>query len=125
MQRFGSGNLRAILSKSHNNIITINYHSILFTHQQYQYGSLQMNELHDTPKGYKPKRPKGRGPNNKPGVGHKGSKVRQGNRRQSHRGFEGGQTPIHIMSPRIGWHKFDHRNGMEYLFNFYLLFIDV
>jgi len=49
------------------------------------------------------------------GLGHKGSKVRQGNRRQSHRGFEGGQTPIHIASPRIGWHKFDHKNALNWL----------
>ena len=74
-----------------------------------------MNELHDTYKGHKRKRKGGRGPNQTVGKGHKGSKVRQGNRRQSHRGFEGGQTPIHIASPRIGWHKFDHANALNWL----------
>ena len=101
----------------HKRVISIVHKNVsLFGYlQQFEYGTLSMNELHDTYRGHKRKRRKGRGPNNKVGLGHKGSKVRQGNRRQSHRGFEGGQTPIHIASPRIGWHKFDHSNALNWL----------
>lgn len=87
----------------------------LFSHQRHQYGSIQINDLHDAYKGHKRKRPRGRGPNNKVGMGNKGSKVRQGNRRQSHRGWEGGQTPIHIASPRIGWHRWDHSSPLNWI----------
>lgn len=93
----------------------VNNHHSYYTLQHFCYGSLPVTELHDAYRGHKKKRRKGRGPNNKIGMGHKGSKVRQGNRRQSHRGFEGGQTPIHIASPRIGWHKFDHQNALNWL----------
>ena len=80
-----------------------------------KYGTFQVTDLRETPGYIKKKRRKGRGPNNTTGVGHKGSKARQGNRKISHRGFEGGQTPIHIASPRIGWHKYDHNNPMDWL----------
>eukprot|EP01084_Bolivina_argentea_P189640 326098_1 len=93
----------------------IHQHTLLPFIQHSNYGSIQVTTIHDNYKGHTRKRTKGRGPNQTVGKGHKGSKVRQGNRHQSHRGFEGGQTPIHICSPRIGWHKFDHANALNWL----------
>lgn len=40
------------------------------------------------------------------GRGHKGQKARQGN--GAPRGFEGGQTPIHRLFPKRGFHNPDH-----------------
>jgi len=81
----------------------------------HRYGTVQLEDLQDTERGHRRKRRKGRGPNNPVGLGNKGSKVRQGNRRTGHRGFEGGQTPLHILSPRIGWHRWDHANALNWL----------
>eukprot|EP01083_Nonionella_stella_P219832 787044_1 len=91
------------------------YPSSTFTVHHHHYGTFPISALKDTYRGHKRKRPAGRGPNQKVGLGDKGSRVRQGNRRQSHRGFEGGQTPLHIASPRIGWHRWDHANALNWL----------
>ena len=103
----------SVLFKRNNyNFIRINSISSIYMISKYNAGNILIPDIKDNPFGHKKKIMRGRGPNHRVGKGKRNANNGAG---KPHRSYEGGQTPIHLMTPRFHWMRYDHNHPLQWL----------